>query len=54
LSLDFDDALTALQVERSVTSIERAIKTAHPSVSRVFIEAQGFDADRKAGVDTAV
>jgi cation diffusion facilitator family transporter len=51
LSLDFDDTLTAADVERTVTRIERAIKQAHPDVSRIFIEAQGFDADRRGGVE---
>lgn len=50
LSLDFDDALPASEVERTVTNIEREIKAAHPDVTRVFIEAQSFDADRRAGV----
>ncbi len=50
LSLDFDDALSASEVERTVTNIEREIKAAHPDVTRVFIEAQSFDADRRAGV----
>ena len=49
LSIDFDDTISAAQVERTVTSIERAIKAAHPDVTRVFIEAQSFDADRRAG-----
>ncbi len=40
---------STLQVERAVSDIERAIKAAHPDVSRVFVEAQGFDADRKGG-----
>ncbi len=49
LSLDFEDTLTASDVERTVTSIERRIKDRHPDVTRVFIEAQSFDADRRAG-----
>ncbi|MFT4255022.1 MAG: cation diffusion facilitator family transporter [Caulobacter sp.] len=49
LSLDFDDALSAADVERTVTRIERAIKASHPDVTRVFIEAQSFDADRRGG-----
>lgn len=49
LSLDFEDSLPAGEVERTVTRIERAIKQAHPEVSRVFVEAQSFDADRRAG-----
>lgn len=46
LSLDFDDALPAGEVERTVSRIERAIKDAHPEVTRVFVEAQSFEADR--------
>ena len=53
LELDFDDALTAADVERIVTRLERAIKDAHPDVSRVFIEAQSFDADRRGGTGAA-
>jgi len=49
LSLDFEDSLPAAEVERTVTYIERAIKAAHPDVTRVFIEAQSFDADRRGG-----
>jgi cation diffusion facilitator family transporter len=48
LSLDFDDLIPAGRVERAVTSIERRIKAAHPEVSRVFVEAQSFDAHRHA------
>ena len=47
--LDFDDNLSAREVEEAVSAIERDIKAAHPDVSRVFIEAQGFAADRRAG-----
>jgi len=50
LSLDFRDDLPAGEVERTVTRIEKAIKQAHPEVTRVFIEAQSFDADRRAGL----
>lgn len=49
LSLDFEDTLPAGEVERIVTRIERAIKAAHPDVTRIFIEAQSFDADRRGG-----
>ncbi|HEV8679681.1 MAG TPA: cation diffusion facilitator family transporter [Stellaceae bacterium] len=42
LSLDFDDAIPAAAVEAAVASIERTIKTAHPDVARVFVEAKGF------------
>ena len=53
LSLDFDDTLPAGEVERTVTRIERGIKKAHPDVTRVFIEAQSFDADRRGGAIAA-
>jgi cation diffusion facilitator family transporter len=49
LSLDFDDDLPAGEVEAIVTRIERKIKVAHPDVRQVFIEAQSFAADRRAG-----
>jgi cation diffusion facilitator family transporter len=49
LSLDFDDELPAGEVERIVTRIERKIKVAHSDVRQVFIEAQSFAADRRAG-----
>jgi cation diffusion facilitator family transporter len=49
LSLDFDDALPAGEVERIVTRIERKLKAAYPEIGPVFIEAQSFDADRRAG-----
>ena len=47
LSLDFEDALPASEVEAAVSAIERAIRAAHPEVTRVFVEAQGFDAHRR-------
>jgi divalent metal cation (Fe/Co/Zn/Cd) transporter len=47
LSLDFEDTIPAGRVESSVTNIERRIKAAHPEVSRVFVEAQSFDAYRQ-------
>jgi cation diffusion facilitator family transporter len=47
LSLDFDDGLPAGKVEAVVTEIERQIKVAHPEVTRVFVEAQSFDAHRR-------
>lgn len=49
MSLDFEDSLSARQVEQAVSDIERDIKAAHADVSRIFIEAQGFAADRRAG-----
>ena len=49
LSLDFDDTLPGGEVERVVTSLERKLKAAYPEIQDVFIEAQSFDADRRAG-----
>ncbi len=48
LSLDFDDDLLAGGVEGIVSRLEQRIKTAHPEVTRVFIEAQSFAAHRRA------
>ncbi|SEP95210.1 cation diffusion facilitator family transporter [Faunimonas pinastri] len=47
MSLDFRDRLTAGEVEAAVTSIERQIKALRPEVTRVFVEAQSFDAHRR-------
>lgn len=44
ISLDFADKLTSVDVERLVSELEDKIKTAHPEVARVFIEAQSFAA----------
>lgn len=54
LSLDFEDTQTALSVESTVSRLERRIKSAHPEVTRVFIEAQSFEASRRAAADMAV
>ncbi len=44
MSLDFASGLSADDVERLVSELESKIKTAHPEVTRVFIEAQSFAA----------
>lgn len=49
LSLDFDDELSAQEVEIAVTHIEAAVKAKYPHVRRIFIEAQSFAAHLKAG-----
>ncbi|MCZ6740684.1 MAG: cation diffusion facilitator family transporter [Alphaproteobacteria bacterium] len=41
ISIDFRQGLTSDQVEETITSMERRIKSAHPQVTRIFIEAQG-------------
>lgn len=52
VSLDFVDGITSEDVELAISNIEREIKRAHPSIRRVFIEAQSVvghsDAERKA------
>lgn len=53
LSLDFSNTLSALGVEDTVSSIERAIKAAHSDVTRVFVEAQSFEAHRRAIAESA-
>ena len=49
LSLDFRDSLTAGEVEKAVSSIERAIKAKFPHVRRVFVEAQSFAEHLRGG-----
>ena len=44
LSLDFDDQISAGQVERAISEMESEIKAAYPEVTRVFIEAQSWPA----------
>ena len=41
LSLDFKDDITAADVERAVSEMEREIKNRLPEIKRIFIEAQG-------------
>jgi cation diffusion facilitator family transporter len=53
LSLDFEDAQLASAVETTVSRLERRIKSVHPEVTRVFIEAQSFEASGRATVGTA-
>lgn len=48
VSLDFDDHLTAAQVEETVTAIEAEVRSAYPQVDRVFIEAQSLGSHRQA------
>ena len=43
VSLDFEDALSAGEVEKTVTNLEKRIRSVHPEVSRVFIEIQSAE-----------
>ena len=40
LSLDFEDALSAREVEEAVADIERRVRTAHPQVVALFVKPQ--------------
>lgn len=40
LSVDYSDDFNATQVETSISSLEKNIKTNYPTIKRVFIEAQ--------------
>ncbi len=42
LSLDFEDSVSAGEVEGAVSAIERRLKADHPEISRVFVEAQSI------------
>jgi divalent metal cation (Fe/Co/Zn/Cd) transporter len=48
LSLEFEQQLSAAEVEAAVSRIEHEIKSHHPEVTRVFIEAQRRDAHRRS------
>tara|TARA_R110002167_G_scaffold34751_25_gene111147 strand:- start:2825 stop:3832 length:1008 start_codon:yes stop_codon:yes gene_type:complete len=52
LSLDFDDALTAAQVENTVARLEHRIRAAYPQAGRIYVEAQS--ATSHAAVRAAV
>ncbi|HZT86761.1 MAG TPA: cation diffusion facilitator family transporter [Stellaceae bacterium] len=43
LSLDFDDAISAADIEAAVAHIERAIKREYPETAHVFVEAKAFE-----------
>jgi cation diffusion facilitator family transporter len=53
LSLDFENAQPASSVESTVSRLERRIKSAYPEVTRVFIEAQSFEASNRTTADIA-
>jgi cation diffusion facilitator family transporter len=53
LSLDFENAQPASSVESTVSRLERRIKSAYPEVTRVFIEAQSFEASSRTTADIA-
>jgi divalent metal cation (Fe/Co/Zn/Cd) transporter len=50
LSLEFNDGLTAPEIEKTVGAIEHRIRRCHPTIRRVFIEADPRHPD--VGIDT--
>ena len=48
VSLDFEDNLSSGEVEEAISTLETKIKNMFPEIRRVFIEAQGWGAHRKA------
>ena len=42
LSVDFVDGISASEVESTISGMEADIKSAHPEITRVFIEAQSW------------
>jgi hypothetical protein len=53
LSINFDDALSALAVETAVSTIERESKQVHPQIRRIFVEAQSREGHLLAQAETA-
>jgi cation diffusion facilitator family transporter len=52
-SLDFEDNLSSSDVEETITTFEKLIKSAYPSVRRIFIEAQNWRASQEASTGAA-
>jgi divalent metal cation (Fe/Co/Zn/Cd) transporter len=42
LDVDFDDHLTATQVETAIEAVQDAIRAEHPEFRRIFIEAKSL------------
>ena len=40
ISVDFDDLITADEVEQNIAHIDRRIKQVYPQIKRVFVEAE--------------
>jgi cation diffusion facilitator family transporter len=52
LSLDFDDGLTAAEVEGTVSMLEQTIKHTFPEIRRIFVEAQSREGHDLARQDS--
>ncbi len=50
LSVDFRDDIHASELELAIAAVDRRIKEVHPTVKRIFIEAE---ARRRSGTETA-
>jgi cation diffusion facilitator family transporter len=48
ISIDFRGGLTSDEVETAITTMEGAIKTTYPQVTRIFIEAQGWASHQRS------
>ncbi|RZK88273.1 MAG: hypothetical protein EOO62_37905 [Hymenobacter sp.] len=42
LDVDFDDSLTATQVEEAVVAVQNSIRANYPEFKRIFIEAKSL------------
>ncbi len=42
LDVDFEDQLTATEVEQAVVAVEQAVRASHPEFKRIFIEAKSL------------
>jgi len=42
LDVDFEDQLTATEVERAVVAVQDAVRASHPEFKRIFIEAKSL------------
>ncbi len=47
LSVDFEDGIDAEVVEAAVSELEDRIKNAHPEITKIFIEAQAWQAHKR-------
>ena len=43
LDVEFDDHLTATQVEEAVVAVQKTIRASHPEFKRIFIEAKSLE-----------
>ncbi|MCK5091695.1 MAG: cation transporter [Gammaproteobacteria bacterium] len=51
LSVDFENSITADEVERTIAALDQAIKQQYPQVKRIFIEAEKSTSDKRGLMD---